>query len=872
MRRLSTLAFRNLWIRKARTLLTMGGIMLGVAVILAVSVTTHSAQVSVRKLFEEAAGRANLVVTSDSPAERGFGEQALRRVQDTPGVAAAAPLIQTATLLVEDADQVLARDADRVSLVPFVIELQGSGLLLYGVDPDLAPQVHTVRIVEGRFFDSQTDRDRQVIILTRDYAQEKGLAVGEDVELLVADGAESFEIVGLMAKEGLGRFHRGRIGLLPLRTVQWVFERGREIDQIDVVAAPGTDTEQLKADLQATLGQRYAVNYPAARGKLVEQMIARYTQGMNLSSTLALFVGAFLIYNTFSMTVLERTRELGVLRALGATRGRILRLLLTEALLMGALGSALGVFLGLGLAYSLHDVLAASSNVEAVLLAVVAFQVPPEGLFLALGEGIVVTVLAALRPVWRASRLPPVEALHPRAAAGEGRITPRRIWMSLGVVVLASLALFLPMDKSSRVPVLYVSVLALLGGVAFLSPVLVKPLEKMLRPLIRPWGHEGLVGGTNVRRDLGRTALTSSALMMGLTMVVSFGAFSASGMVELKRYTDSFNVDLFVYAPRPLRLGLGDQLATVEGVERVMPASSIQAERVPPPGDPNGARDTLTYTAIDASWYDEAPMLFAAGQGDPQTMLDRLAQGDAVFISTVLAERYGLDKGDTIRLLTPTGEHDFLVAGVAINYAGYGYGVFGSWKDARRYFHARYANNFDLRIAPGASVQEVGQRIKERFGKRYHLQVETLEEFQGRLLAYAEETIRYMDVFVLIGLIIAALGVLNTLLVNVLERVREIGILRGLGMTRGQVVKMILAEAEVMGGIGGLLGVLLGIYLSHSFMDVSNAISGYEWGYVFPGQAIVTGLVAALLAAFLAAFYPAWRAARLDVVEAIRHE
>jgi putative ABC transport system permease protein len=858
MRSLSALSFRNLWVRKARTLLTMGGIALGVALVLATSVAAHSAKVSVRQLFEEAAGRANLVVASDSPAEGGFSEQALRRVQDTPGVAAAAPLVQVATLLAEDADQ--------VSLVSFINELP-VGVLLYGVDSDLDPQVHTVRIVEGRFFDSREDKDKQVIILTQDYAQEKGLAVGEDVELLVTDGTGRFEVVGLMAKEGLGYSHRGRVGLLPLRTAQRVFERGREVDQIDVVAAQGTDTEQLKADLQATLGRRYAVTYPAARGKLAEQMIARYAQGSDLASTLALFVGAFLIYNTFSMTVLERTRELGLLRALGATRGRVLRLLLAEALVMGALGSALGVCLGLGLAHSLRDVLASYSNVE-----VVAFQVPTEGLFLAVGVGIVVTVLAALRPVWRASRVPPVEALRPRATAGERDVAARRIWIGLGVMVLASLALSLPMDNSLRVSVIYVSTLALLGGGAFLSPVLVRPLERMLRPMVRLWGHEGLLGSANVRRDLGRTALTASALMMGLIMVVGFGAFTASAMADIQRYTDSFNVDLFVYAPRPLRLHLADQLVTIEGVERVMPVNFILTERVPPPGDPNGAHDALTYTALDISWYDEAPMLFAAGQGDPQPMLDRLAQGDAVFISTVLAERYGLDKGDTIRLRTPTGEHDFLVAGVAINYASNGLGVFGPWEDARRYFRARHASNFDLRIAPGASVQEVGQRIKERFGKRYHLQVETLEEFQERVLAYSEEAMRYLDLFVLIGLIIAALGVLNTLLVNVLERVREIGILRGLGMTRGQVVKMILAEAGVMGGIGGLLGVFLGIYLSRIFVDMGNTLAGYEWGYVFPGRAIITGLVSALLTAFLAALYPAWRAARLDVVEAIRQE
>ena len=164
------------------------------------------------------------------------------------------------------------------------------------------------------------------------------------------------------------------------------------------------------------------------------------------------------------MTVLERTRELGLLRALGATRGRVLRLLLAEALLMGTLGSVLGVILGLGLAHSLRDVLASYSNVE-----VVAFQVPSEGLFLALGVGIVVTLLAALRPVWRASRLPPVEALRPRAVAGERGVTPGRIWIGLGVMVLASVALILPMDKQLRVPVLYVGVLALMGG-AKLAP------------------------------------------------------------------------------------------------------------------------------------------------------------------------------------------------------------------------------------------------------------------------------------------------------------------------------------------------------------------------------------------------------------------
>jgi len=283
--------------------------------------------------------------------------------------------------------------------------------------------------------------------------------------------------------------------------------------------------------------------------------------------------------------------------------------------------------------------------------------------------------------------------------------------------------------------------------------------------------------------------------------------------------------------------------------------------------------DTVFYAGIDPATYREvAEFQFAAGQGDPEAAWARFRQGDAVFISTVVADRFGLQAGDRLRLVTRRGEHAFLVAAVAVDFTGQGFIVSGTWADMRRWFSESGVDRFTLKLAPGYSLPQVQTAIEDRYQASRNISVETTEDFKTRILDLSAESFRLFDVLGLIGLVVAALGVINTLMMNVLERRREIGSLRSLGLTRWQVTKMVLAEACTLGVIGGAFGLGFGYVLSQVFVSALNELSGYDLAYIFAGETFVAGALIALVVAELAALYPAWKAAGVNIVEAVKHE
>jgi len=243
-----------------------------------------------------------------------------------------------------------------------------------------------------------------------------------------------------------------------------------------------------------------------------------------------------------------------------------------------------------------------------------------------------------------------------------------------------------------------------------------------------------------------------------------------------------------------------------------------------------------------------------------------------VLIGTTVADRYTLKQGDRIRLDTGRGQHDFEVAGILVDFTGQGLVVYGSYADLRRYFGLNDADRLIVKLEPGASLDEVKNRITEEVGKSRHLQVETSATFRARLLDLTAQAFSLFDVLALIGIIIAALGVINTMLMNVLERQRELGALRSLGMTRAQVRGMILAEAGTMGLIGGGFGLSFGLVLAQTFVIAMRAINGYVLQYVLPLTALGVGALIAILVPIGAALYPALKAAQVNIIEAIKHE
>jgi putative ABC transport system permease protein len=288
---------------------------------------------------------------------------------------------------------------------------------------------------------------------------------------------------------------------------------------------------------------------------------------------------------------------------------------------------------------------------------------------------------------------------------------------------------------------------------------------------------------------------------------------------------------------------------------------------------PEGGYENLSLMAIDPATYSQVTsFVFTSGQGDPQEMVARLDAGDAVFVSSVLSEKQGLKRGDRVQLLTRRGEREFEVAGVVVDFSNQGRVVQTSWNDLRRYWGINDASTFLVKLYPDRSPAAVRERIKSLYGNAYHLTVDSNQAIRERAMGLIGQTTGMFDVLALIAMIVAALGVVNTLTMNVVERTREIGMLRSLGMTRGQVMKMILAESGLMGVVGGVMGLALGLIMSRTVLSSMNNMAGFSLTYVFSVEGFVVGMIVAFVVSQLAALWPARRAARLRVIEAIQFE
>jgi putative ABC transport system permease protein len=386
----------------------------------------------------------------------------------------------------------------------------------------------------------------------------------------------------------------------------------------------------------------------------------------------------------------------------------------------------------------------------------------------------------------------------------------------------------------------------------------------------RIYGNEGRLGSSNVRRSRLRAALTAGALMIGVAMILSVRGLTGTFRNDLEGWINAtISGDLYVYSTLPISADMGRRLAAVDGVAAVTPVRYLEARAL----NPAGGRDRLAVMFVEPATHTAVSgFVFADRQSDSGQLMAELSQGNTVFVGTAVAEKYGLQRGDTLRLETRRGVQEFTVAAAVIDFYNRGMVAQGSWQDMRRYFGASEANAYFIKLQPGVALDEVRGRLEQLYGQRRHLTVDSNRALRARALQLAERGYRMFDVLGLIAVIVAAFGVVNTLTMSVAERTREIGALRGLGMTRWQVRKMILAEALMLGLIGGAFGLAFGLFLTRVFLMAITILRGYELTYVTPALGMVAALLIALGVSQLAAIWPAHRAARMRIVEAIQYE
>ncbi len=855
------LTLRSLRTRPARMLLSMLGIVLGVAGIMAIGMVTQTALDSVRRVFSDASGKANLVITSAETDGGSLSQGLLRRVAAVEGVALALPKLQQQAQL--------ASDAPLAEMGLSFFGASTGGLSLQGIDPELDTQVRSYKLVAGRFLSANAPEPEVVFVDT--FASEKEIELGSRVKVATPAGAAELLVVGLMAKEGPGLQNNGAFGVLSLDEAQKLFDRQGELDSVDVLASPDVQgsagLEQLKARLESTLGDEYAVTYPAAQGRRMEQMLGSYQIGLSFLSGIALFVGAFLIYNAFSMSLAERTRELGMLRTVGMTRRQVALQVLGEAAVLGVVGSLVGLGVGALLARGL-------AGLMATLLAqdMTRVVMPPGVVVTSAVVGLLATVLAAMLPAWQASRTSPLEALRSRARANEGWLIRNGWQIGLPLLAVSAAILILnpfPYDVQFRMGSLVV--FTLFGGATLMIPASVSPWERLTRPVMKLlYGSSGRLGSGNIQRARMRTTLTVAALMISVAMVIVVRAMTASFRSDLEGWLRAYvGGDLYVGSSLPMRSRVWNHLQSVEGVDAVAPIRYLDANWE----KPDGSEEKLVFMAIDPAVHGRVTSFLLSGEGvSLEQALQRLQAGDAVMVSSVLSEKYDLQPGDSMWLRTRGGAREFQIAAVIVDFYNQGLVVTGSWDDMRRYFRVSDASAYLLKVQSGYSVEDVRQRVDELYGRRDNLILESNQGIKQRIFRLMGQAFSMFDVLALIAVVVAALGVINTLTMNVMERTQEIGMLRGVGLTRRQVMAMVLSEAAVMGIISGLLGLVFGVILSRIFLTAMTAMSGYKLSYVLPWQGIAISLLISVIISQLAAILPARRAARLRIMEAIHYE
>lgn len=850
---LRLVSLRHLFDNPLRSLLTIVGVTVGVATMIGVASINRAVMRSFRSTIDQVAGKSDLVV---SGASTGFDDSTVERVRAVEGVAHAAGGIAAAYPV---------KDAPGEALFVMGVDLLDDGYFrtYEGKDRDVGS------LADDLEFLNSTDR----LLVSERFAADHKLATGDSFELLTRDGPKTFIVHGQLKETGPIKAFGGWAAIMYVGSAQEAFGRGRMIDRVDVGVAPGADSAQVQRALEQELGPAFKVERPDRRGQSVEKMIQSFQMGLNLTSGVALLVGVFLVYNTVAIGVLQRRREIGTLRALGTTRRTIRLLFALEALFFGVLGSLFGVPLGVAIAKV--AVRGVSDAVSAIYVQVNARDVHVEATELLLGValGLFGTLFAALRPATVASSVQPVEALRRDVALGAGAASLRSWPTVIGVLLLLAIwpATRLPPPAENFPLGGYLAMFSIVMSSTLLSPLLLRGLQRVYKvPGERLFGIAGRLAADNFARAPVRTAVPVSALTIGVAMAVGMAGFIGSFQQSSERWIDqSVPADLFVTSAsklagtqnNPMAPGLGEELEQLDGVAYVDRVRLLQ-------------HDVLGLRVFVISLVPELYDL----RGKPQVLAGKRPDAEerargVVTISENLARRRDLKPGDTFPLDTPSGRKTLTVGAVIIDYTSDQGTVVLDRRYYTEWFQDDLVDSFQLYLKDQGRLEPLRKEITERYGKRYDLYVLSNKDLRDEAYTLIDAAFSVTYAMEAVAVLMALLGVVNTLLAAVLDRTREIGLLRAIGAARGHVMRLVSAEALLIGVTGGGFGVAVGVALGLVITQIVGVQStGWDFPYLFPTRLALSLVGVAGLCAFLAGIYPARRAARLDVVEALSYE
>lgn len=845
-----TLAARYLLGRKLRTFLTTLAVVFGVLLIFAMNSLLPSVLAAFQSNVMVAAGQVDLTITHTTGGA--FPATALETVRGAEGVRVAAGSLSRTVNMPRDFFDNDPATPDRVS-----------ALTLVGLDPEAAPQIHAYPMAEGRFLRGD---DTASVVIATSLAETLGLAPGDRLRLPTTRGVVELTVVGLRQARAVTGNEEA---LVTLATAQELLNQPGQLNMIEanLIATDPAQREAATAAVMAELGANFQpAALPSGSDLLATLQLAQ--GAINLFGFLALFMGGFIIFNTFRTVVAERRRDIGMLRAVGASRRTVMGLILAEGLVQGVLGTLIGMILGYLLALGLVA-MAAPVLEEFIHMRLGPPIVTPGLVIITVVLGVGMTLLAGLLPARNASRVSPLEALRPEAPMVAQRIARFGAISGVALIGVAVAGLL-----SGIVSLATAGALLFLVGLALVAPALVAPIARIFsRLMAMAFARDG--AGTlaegNLTRQPGRAAVTASATMIGLAIIVAMsGVITSMNDMTLNRMRQSLGSD-YLFIPPSVSVwmtnvgadaGLADQLRSVEGVGAV----STMRFALGASGD-----TPISLLGIDPAVFPAVSGLdFAAG--DPQAAYAELAAGRALIANGTLASTMGLEVGDTLLLTTPAGEQSYRVVGIANDFLNAKLTTaYISQASVQADFQRSEDIFIQVNLAPGADPDLVEPRLRDIVADYPQFTLIAGRDF------YAENLQRFSVSFFTMYMLLAVLALpslialINTLAIGVIERTREIGMLRAVGATRTQVRRMVLAEALLLAALGSAFGILGGLYLGYALITALS-VAGFAATYSFPLAGVLSAVAIGLLFGVLAALLPARQAARMEIVQALRYE
>ncbi len=833
-----------------RSLLTIAGIVLGVAVFVGMHTANQSVLTAFTQTVDRIAGATQLQI---SAGEAGFEEEILERVQNVPEVRVAVPVIEAV---------MNPQTKSQANILILAVDMTGDRSLR-----DYALEAGDDSFIEDPLvFLAQPDS----IMITREFAAENELKSNSELTLNSMDGPKKFIVRGIMKSSGLTSAFGGNLAIMDVYAAQKIFGRGRRFDRIDLAVQEGLDPAAVQVKLEKLLGSGFQVEPPSSRAKQFESLSSVYGMLANITSLFALFIGMFLIYNSFAIAVTQRRSEIGILRALGATRRQIQILFLAESAVGGLVGAGLGVLLGIliarGIAGSLGQFL---GEVYGVAQKAEEVSSDPRLLVGAMVLGVVTSLIAAWIPARNASRVDPVQALQKGRfqllTAGENRT---RRWLAFGLLCFAGFSLAFGHERI----LFYAGYVCSIFAAVLLVPTLGLWLARGLRPVLKAiWPVEGTLAADSLIQSPRRTSGAVTALALSVSLIIALGGMTQAAYASIEEWLRvALNPDMYLaptqnFTDRSFRFPaeLAAEVEKIPGVRRIQ---AVRIVRLPMDGEP------VMFVSLDiSSVSQEARLPIVSGDGD--TMYREAAAGKGVIISDNFALMHNRKRGDILTIATPGGPLELPVLGVVVDFSDQKGSILLDRSVYDKYWKDTSANVIRIYLQAGVTVAQMRERIAEQTGTRFRYFVFTNEDLRSYILRITDQWFGLTYIQIAVAVLVSILGIVNTLTVSITDRRRELGVLQAVGGLRRQIRGTIWLEAVLIGAIGLILGCGFGaVALYYALETSARDLSGMRLAYGYPFRTVLTLIPIILGSAFLASLAPAEAAVRGSLVEALEYE